>query len=214
MDDDNFRYYEIAGATHLTVHEDVEVIPAGAIPLPLPLPPSPRVTLENLCLNEMNTLVDGPVFGKYIYNARWTNMDRQATGDVPMPPGDLLDLETFPPFEVARDDAGNAEGGIRTPDMNVPIGSYVPPINFAKPECTFPPFLPNCNPIGGLGNLACFLAGSTTPFGQETLDSLYSSHQDYVDQVEADTDRLKDEGFLLNRDSKEIVDRAEAADIP
>jgi hypothetical protein len=101
--------------------------------------------------------------------------------------------------------------------MNVPIGSYFDPTNEAKPACGPPPggpFLPNCNPIGGLGNLACFLAGSTTPFDALTLASLYSSHQDYVDQVEADTDRLKDEGFLLNRDSKEIVDRAEAADIP
>jgi hypothetical protein len=162
----------------------------------------------------MNTLVDGPVFGKYIYNAIWKNMERNAEGGKPMPSGDLLELETFPPFEIARDAAGNAKGGIRTPDMNVPTGSYVPPINFAKPACTFPPFPPNCNPLGPLGNLACFLAGSTFPFDQATLGFLYPTHQDYVDAVDADARRLRDEGFLLNRDLKEIVDRAEDAAIP
>jgi hypothetical protein len=102
--------------------------------------------------------------------------------------------------------------------MNVPIGSYNPPTNQAKPACGPPPggpFLPNCNPIGSLGDLACFLAGSTTPFDQVTLDARYpGGHLQYVDEVQADADRLSDEGFLLNRDSKEIVERAEAADIP
>jgi hypothetical protein len=35
-----------------------------------------------------------------------------------------------------------------------------------------------------------------------------------VDAVDADARRLRDEGFLLNRDLKEIVDRAEDAAIP
>jgi hypothetical protein len=209
-DTSTFRYYELAGTAHLTVHEDVEIIPAGAL-----FPGSPPITLENLCLNEMNTLVDGPVFGKYIYNAMWKNLEIQVIDGTPMPSGDVLELEIFPPFEIARDAAGNAKGGIRTPDMNVATGSHVPPINFAKPACTFPPFPPDCNPIGQLGDLACFLAGSTTPFDQGTLDARYpGGHEQYVDEVEADADRLNDEGFLLNRDSKEIVDRAEAADIP
>ena len=208
-DTPTFRYYELAGTAHLHVHEDIEVIPAGVL-----FPSSPPITLENLCLNEMNTLADGPVFGKYIYNAMWKNLEREVIDGVSMPAGDLIELEVFTPFEVARDAAGNAKGGIRTPDMNVATGSHVPPINFAKPACAFPPFPPDCNPIGGLGNLACFLAGSTTPFGQTTLDFLYPTHQDYVDAVDADADRLTDEGFLLNRDAKEIVDRADAADVP
>jgi hypothetical protein len=222
-DDDNFRYYEIAGATHLTVHKDVEVIPGNIF-----FPGAPPVTLENLCLNPLNTLVDGPVFGKYVYNAMWKNMERQVIDAVPPPHGDIIQANVVlvpipdPPFfeldvQIVRDGDGNAEGGIRTPDMNVPIGSYFDPTNEAKPACGPPPggpFLPNCNPIGNLGNLACFLGGSTTPFDQTTLDDKYPSHQIYVDDVSTDADRLSDEGFLLNRDSKEIVDRAEAADIP
>jgi hypothetical protein len=221
MDDDNFRYYEIAGATHLTVHKDVEVIPGGIFG------PDP-VLLEDLCLNPLNTLADGPVFGKYVYNAMWKNMERQVIDAVPPPHGDLIPANVVvvpipdPPFfeldvQIVRDGDGNAVGGIRTPDMNVPIGSYFDPTNEAKPACGPPPggpFLPNCNPIGNLGNLACFLAGSTFPFNQATLGFLYPTHQDYVDAVDADARRLSDEGFLLNRDLKEIVDRAEDAAIP
>ena len=167
----------------------------------------------------MNTLVDGPVFGKYVYNAMWKNMERQADGAVPMPHGDpllILPLAVPPFFQIARDADGNAVNGIRVPDMNVPTGSYYDPTNVAKPACAFPggPFPPDCNPIGGLGDLACLLAGSTTPFDQATLDARYPSHQSYVDDVDADADRLIAEGFLLNRDAKEIVDRAEDSDIP
>ncbi len=204
----NFRYYEIAGATHLTVHKDVEVIPAGVL-----FPGSPPINLENLCLNDMNTLVDGPVFGKYVYNAMWKNLERQVTDAIAMPAGDNIAF-SFLTFEIVRDADQNAVGGIRVPDMNVPTGSYFDPTNVAKPACGFPPFPPNCNPIGFLGDLACRLAGSTTAFDQTTLDAKYSSHQSYVDDVDSDADRLKDEGFLLNRDAKEIVDRAEASDIP
>ena len=184
------------------------MIPAGVL-----FPGSPAIDLENLCLNPMNTLVDGPVFGKYVYNAMWKNLERQVVDGIPMPAGDLIAIN-FLTSEIVRDADENAVGGIRVPDMNVPIGSYFDPTNKAKPTCTFPPFPPNCNPIGGLGNLACFLGGSTTPFDQTTLDARYSSHADYVDQVSTDAGRLSDEGFLLNRDFFEIVDRAEAADIP
>jgi hypothetical protein len=209
-DTENFRYYEIAGATHLTVHKDVQVLPAGAL-----FPGSPPIDLENLCLNPMNTLVDGPVFGKYVYNAMWKNLERQAEDGKPMPAGDLIEYD-FLTFQIVRDADQNAVGGIRVPDMNVPIGSYFDPTNVAKPACAFPggPFPPNCNPIGGFGDLACRLAGSTAPFDQTTLDARYPSHQSYVDDVDEDADRLKAEGFLLNRDAKEIVDQAVAAAIP
>jgi len=205
-DTPTFRYYEIAGATHLTVHKDIEIIPAGVFG------PSP-ILLEDLCLNELNTLVDGPVFGKYVYNALWDNLDKQAKDIVnEMPSGALITLT--PAFTIGRDGNGNALGGIRVPDMNVPTGSYFSATNEAKPDCTFPPFPPSCNPIGSLGNLACLLGGSTTPFDQPTLDALYPTKKDYVDQVKDDARRLKQEKFLTKDDEQEIVDHARNAGIP
>jgi hypothetical protein len=206
QDNETFRYYELAGAAHSTVHEDIEVIPGGI------LGPDP-VLLEDICLNPSNTLADGPVFGKYVYNAIWKNFERRVEGGVPMPFGTPIELDVF--LQIVRDVAGNAQGGIRVPDINVPTASYNPPRNFGKPPCDFvTTFPPSCDPTGGLGGLACFLSGSAIPFDQETLVDLYPTHQDYVDAVDADARRLSDEGFLLNRDRKEIVDRAEDAAIP
>ena len=202
-DNANFRYYELAGATHNTVHTDIEIIPAFVFDFP--------ILLEDLCLNEMNTLADGPVFGKYLYNAMWKNLERRVQDGVPMPTGDPLELNLF--LQIVRDADGNAQGGVRLPAMNAPIASYDPPQNFGKPACTFPPFPPSCDPTG-FAPLVCFLSGSVFPFDQTTLDGRYSSHSDYVDQVTSDADRLAAEGFLLNRDRLELIQRAAGAAIP
>ena len=65
-----------------------------------------------------------------------------------------------------------------------------------------------------LGDLACRLAGSTDPFDQTTLDALYLSNKDYVDQVKQDAKRLRKEKFLTKEGEKEIVERAKASGIP
>ena len=53
-------------------------------------------------------------------------------------------------------------------------------------------------------------AGATALVGPERT----WSYAELGAEVRARAERLKDEGFLLNRDSKEIVERAEASDIP
>ena len=55
-DSEAFRYYEMPGTAHTTVHKDVEVLPAGIFgPDPL--------FLEQFCALPLNSLADGPVFG-------------------------------------------------------------------------------------------------------------------------------------------------------
>jgi hypothetical protein len=190
-DTPTFRYYEMAGTAHLTVHKDIEVIPAGIVgPDPL--------FLEDLCLNPLNTLADGPVFGSYLYNAMWDNLDRQVRfGEVP-PAGRVLDVVAG---VIQRDAYDNALGGVRLPEMDVPTGSYNPPTNVADP--TLPPFLQ------AIGNLFCFLAGSTQPFDEATLDDLYRNPGDYVNQVVRAANALRAEGFLLQADRQKIVDSAD-----
>jgi hypothetical protein len=194
-DTPTFRYYEMAGTAHLTVHVDVEIIPAGVIG------PDP-VFLEDLCLNPLNTLADGPVFGSYLYNAMWENLDRQVRDGAVPPAGLVLDVVNG---VIQRDAFGNALGGVRVPEMDVPTGSHNPPFNVADPN--LPPFLQN------LGNLACFLAGSTTPFDQATLDQLYPFHGVYVSQVVHAANELKQAGFLLQEDRMIIVNRASQSSI-
>jgi hypothetical protein len=69
-DTPTFRYYEVAGGGHLTVHNNVEIVPAGL------LGPEP-IYLDDLCEFPLNTTADGPVFFSYTLNALWANLDRQ-----------------------------------------------------------------------------------------------------------------------------------------
>jgi hypothetical protein len=190
-DAENFRYYEMAGTAHLTVHKDIEVLPAGV------LGPDP-LFLEDLCQNPLNTIADGPVYGSYLYNAMWHNLDQQAREGTAPPAGRLMELDET--GQIARDEFGNALGGVRVPEMDVPTGRHVPPTNQADPN--LPALLQQ------IGNLACFLGGSTFPFTQAELHDLYRNKGGYVNQVARAANALRAEGFLLEADRQVLMARA------
>jgi hypothetical protein len=186
-DTPTFRYYEVAGASHLTVHEDVEIIPAGV------LGPDP-ILLEDLCQFPLNTTADGPVFFSYILNALWDNLDQQVSmGRVP-PAGLQMDVDPNT-GEIQRDVFGNGIGGVRLPALDVRTATYTPG-NVADPN--LPPFLQ------GIGNLACFLASSVSPFDQATLDALYPNHGAYVSSVMHSVNDLHQQGLLTPWDAQKI----------
>ena len=102
--------------------------------------------------------------------------------------------------QIARDEFGNALGGVRLPEMDVPTGSHNPPTNQADPN--LPPFLQF------LGNLACALSGSVSPFDQATLDTLYPDHDTYQSQVVESVNALKAQGLLLQSDAVSTITEA------
>jgi hypothetical protein len=182
-----FRYFEVAGAGHLTVHEDVEIIPAGVF--------GPNaLLLEDLCLNPINSTADGPVFFSYILNALWDAMEQQVQkGRIP-PAG--LQMNTDPTTgAIQRDVFGNGTGGVQLPAMTVRTATYTPG-NIADPS------LPGL--LRAIGNLACFLASSVTPLEQETLDALYPNRGVYLNQVVRATNDLSQQGLLLPKDAQKI----------
>ena len=198
-DTDTFRYYEVPGTAHLTVHEDVEVLPDW-LAAALGLGPGP-LFLEDTCQFPLNTLADGPVVGGYVYNAMWRNMEWQVRFGIRPPHGDLIEVVEG---DIARDEYGNALGGIRLPYLDVPIASYGFP-NVVDPG--LPAFL---QPLLGL---ACVLAGTVTDFDQETLDELYPRHGKYVGKVSHSAWRLVWDRFLLHEDSAAIIQEAYESDI-
>ena len=181
-----FRYWEIAGGAHNTVHLGVEVVPAGL------LGPDP-ILLEDFCANPINSTADGPVFASHVLNALWERMREQVTRGLSPPPGVLMDAS--PPATIARDAFGNALGGIRVPAMEVATATYAPN-NLANPA--LPGFLIP------LANLACRLSGSVFPFDDATLDELYPDHGSYVSRVNRAANALEREGFLLPQDAQSI----------
>ncbi len=177
----NFRYYEIAGATHVTIHKNVDV--------------APGITLESFCLNPMNTLADGPVLGSLPQRAMWKNLDEFVRNGTPMPPGLVLDQENG----VITRFFGNALGGVRTTDMDVPTGMY-------SPNNEFDPSLPAG--LHNLAQLACFLAGSVEPYNQAILDFFYEDHLYYLSRVITSANSLVAQGYLLPEDRELVIVRA------
>jgi hypothetical protein len=192
---DLFRYYEVTGGAHVTVHENVEVIPAGIFG-------PTALTLEDFCSFPLNTLADGPVFGSHVYNAMWDNMQRAVRDGTESPEGALI--ETNDHGVIALDDRGNGAGGIRPAEIQVPTGNYAP-------SNEVDPALPGL--LQAIGNLFCVLSGTSEPFSQALLDELYPTHANYVHKVRAATAELAADGFLLEEDAALLIARAEASSI-
>lgn len=187
-DSPSFRYYEVAGGSHLQVHKGVEIVPPGIIG------PNP-ILLEEFCLNELNSTADGAVFVSYVMNALWQRMQEQAIDGTAPPAG--LEIDGFLPLD--RDAQGNVLGGVRLPSMEAPLARYDAG-NTADPA--LPPFLVS------IGNLACRLASSAFPFDSATLDTLYPQPGDYAGQVFASTNDLQQQGLLLEEDGDKIKEAA------
>ncbi|OPX13264.1 alpha/beta hydrolase domain-containing protein [Mycobacterium sp. AT1] len=109
---------------------------------------------------------------------------------------DGLAPPTQPPLAVRtdvtllRDEYGNARGGIRLPELEVPTATYRGSDTGAE------------------------LAGSTTPFTADTLTQLYPTHRHYVEKVRAAAAAAMDAGVILPRRAEEYVRQAERAPIP
>jgi hypothetical protein len=96
------------------------------------------------------------------------------------------------PPAIARDAMGNAEGGLRLPEIAVPVARYA---GIGTPDL-------------------CRLEGVAIPFDKATLKKLYPSHADYVAKIGAAVSAAKKAGYLLPPEAAEEIQKAEAAAIP
>lgn len=108
----------------------------------------------------------------------------------PPPPAQLPITFEADGKAIARDVHGNALGGVRLPELEVPIASY-----------------------RGQG-AKHFLAGETHPFAADELKRLYPDHKSYVDRVTAAARAALDAGVILPARAEAYVAQARAADIP
>ncbi len=180
-EDDQYRLYELAGTSHdsATIYEnfplDADVITAGVNPVTTAVcgfvPPSgPN---------------DFPY--EYFFNAGAVNLKKWRVGIRP-PSADRF---VYNGTTIARDEYGNALGGLRSPYVDAPIASY-----------SLPP--------GG----ACPFIGVKTPLSQTQLDALYSAHGQYVKAVAKGTLSLVRNRFVLPTDGARIIREAARADVP
>jgi hypothetical protein len=99
------------------------------------------------------------------------------------------------------DHDGNVQGGMRLPDIDVPIATYTKS-NTAKTASDI------------LSSFACGLSGSVVQFTPDRLLQLYPTHDDYVQKYTQAADKAVAAGFMLPSDRDVAVDQAKKAPIP
>lgn len=102
---------------------------------------------------------------------------------------------------IKKDANGNAIGGVRLPEIDVPIAKYGH-ANFTTGSLAF------------LDLFACVAGGNTTYFKASKLKSLYPTHADYVSKYKAAADAALAKGYIRPVDYLKALQRAQAASVP
>jgi Alpha/beta hydrolase domain len=162
-----YRRWEIAGAAHAET-------PLWIVEVPPPLDHATG------CLDPVNSAPHHSVAKAALHAlSRWVKNK--------MPPAQSPAIEIADPAvadPVARDQNGNAKGGIRLPELEVPTAT----LDGVRNEVAqAPPGTPNF----------CFLFGHTRPFEAPKLKSLYATHDAFVRQFNAAADRIVRDGYWL-----------------
>ncbi|TAK86119.1 MAG: hypothetical protein EPO09_19905 [Aquabacterium sp.] len=185
-DTDMLRYWEIAAGTHLDQLMQDELLKSSQqdahIPKPDCLGPSSPLQIElfdHAALHALRTwITDGT------------------------PPPTVARLQRTDIGFVKDDELGNPMGGLRLPDLDVPIARYGVfnngPRNFWSFWATF----------------ACMSGGSVKPFDADTLRARYPSDQAYYQAYKQAADKLLQAGFLRPAGHAQLLNAAQAVRLP
>lgn len=221
-DNNYLRTWELAGASHIDLHEGL--YEGATIQHEVPQLTAPSCVF-GIPFNG-GTLPDS--MGVYeAEDAALTALQKWITQGVAPPHGNPI--ATTPFFNIVqRDRYGNALGGIRLPDISVPTKTYTA-INF------FLPSQQSLNPAqllsalesifttletGAITNTTvrdeglCLLEGFYTPFSTSALQGLYPTHSDYVSTFTSAAASDLASGFLTPADYNAAVAAAQASPVP
>jgi hypothetical protein len=115
-------------------------------------------------------------------------LDRWVAEGTSPPSADYIEILDGDPV---RDQHGNAAGGLRMPEIAVPVATYTGL------------FVPG--PDG---------TDAIRPFDRSLLRRLYPTHENYVSRFADAAAPLEADGFLLAEDARALVERAAARDVP
>lgn len=172
-DDPRFRYYEVPGTGHrfsAVPHGDSDPSVIAKV-----LPPA----IQGLSARDVSTeyepydKVNTPIVW-----ALWDAMYRWVEEGLPMPRAARITRDRAQSDGVARDEYGNALGGLRTPWVDVPDATYVARISSGNP-----------------------LAPGMKRFSEEQLDGLYGSRDEYNRRIRRKLDEMIVDRWLLPEDA-------------
>lgn len=182
-DSATFRLWEVAGSSHLDYDSWFQIqrlakrdfnVDALSADLPCAVPTLPLSRIPF----------------RYAQNAALVHITRWARTGTPPPsqPG----FTYTSTGTIRRDSDGNALGGVRLPEQDVPTATN-------RGDSSSPP------------KPSSALLGQYKPFTPERLQQLYPNHTVYVQQVRAATERAVAAGVLLPPDASDVIATAEAA---
>jgi hypothetical protein len=176
----NVHEWEVAGASH----SDAYVSARGQVEQ------GTAVMIQTKCAGKMNEF---PSF--MVYNAaidglnKWVQKGTRPPNADPVQPGKM-------------DEYGNALGGVRIQDIEVPIA-----VHGTAPAVAADPF-------DFLSLFVCGAGGSSVPFTEEKLLKLYPTHDDYVQKYTRAADKALASGYILQADHDSAIKWAKSAPIP
>ena len=196
----SYRLVEIPATAHFVYAND-EILPG--------------VERDDPCTAKAYGIIK-PIEGYQIANAMWRNMRRQVVAGTTPPNAPRITTDSR--YRIVRDSLGNAEGGVRLPELDAPTNSYYQTTNTGKPACGSPgaPPPPACE-VAALAlytNLVCVKLGSYKPLSKDVIDFLYHhSHAAYVRDIAASAQALHQAGFLEGLEVSEHIKEARASGV-
>ena len=189
-DTSKFREWEIAG----TSHADAYTVNVGASDLGDGVGAARMFGFMRVplvvggCTLPINA---GP--HHWMLQAAFHALDAWVRDGTPPPSSPLLEVASTSPTVLVRDAFGNAVGGIRSPQVDVPVAT-IDALN--------------------TGTGFCRLFGSTTPLTTTQLAALYPTHADFVAKWTASLASAVAKGFILPADQPELLASAVGSTIP
>ncbi|MGH9013267.1 MAG: alpha/beta hydrolase domain-containing protein [Acidimicrobiia bacterium] len=184
---EQFRLYEVAGMPHNLswMHplllEVLDIASrAGAV-----------------CANPLNSFPYNPMVSMALdHLLRWVEDDE------PPPRAERIELTGEPgegEVAIARDEHGNALGGVRSTTVDVPVATH---------QALNEPIDEDEDLTPG----SCLVFGSQLDFSPDKLKSRYGDKDGYVDRVNERLEELVDEGWYLEQFADELRDQADNFD--
>jgi hypothetical protein len=181
-DDDWFRYWEVAGASH------------GPTPLQAKLAPmQERDGIPDSSLTRSvgaTSIPRSEVDWTPAADAALVRLHEWISSGVAPPSQPRIEVKPSSPPAIVRDGFGIAVGGVRMPDVEVPIARN--------------------SGVANVPELLAGLGGVTEPFTPEQIRRLYPTHAGYVARVTQATQSAVRAGVLLPAHTLEYVVRAQA----
>ena len=189
-DNELLRVWEIPGAAHADNYT-IQVAPIDTGSAPLDDIVAAYAPTNMLMGQQLGHYINFASQHHYVVQAALAALNMWVGTGEPAPTGQPIDVRETDQPEPVLDSHGLAQGGVRTPWVDVPIA--------------------RTSGVGGDENIMSAIFGSGEPFDAATLHRLYpGGAEEYVQRFTVKLDTAIQSGFILPADRAEILQLADA----